>query len=85
MPEVQPIGIDLGTTCSAVAYVDEHGKTAMVRNGEGELLTPSVVLFDEGEIIVGREAKKAAGYYTEEHTPDAAALAETKGRGLTDY
>jgi molecular chaperone DnaK len=61
MPDVQPIGIDLGTTCSAVAYIDEHGKTAMVRNAEGELLTPSVVLFDEGEIIVGREAKKAAG------------------------
>jgi len=61
MSDVQPIGIDLGTTCSAVAYMDEHGKTAMVRNGEGELLTPSVVLFDEAEIIVGREAKRAAG------------------------
>ena len=44
-----------------MAYIDEHGKTAMVRNAEGEVLTPSVVLFDEEEIIVGREAKKAAG------------------------
>ena len=31
------------------------------------------------------EAKKAAGYYTAEPTPAAAALAGTKGRGLTDY
>ena len=34
---------------------------------------------------VEMEAKKAAGYFTAEPTPDAAALAETKGRGLTDY
>ncbi len=34
---------------------------------------------------VEMEAKKAAGYFTEEPTPDAAALAETKGRGLPDY
>jgi GTP cyclohydrolase II len=34
---------------------------------------------------VEMEAKKAAGYFTEEPAPDAAALAETKGRGLTDY
>ena len=34
---------------------------------------------------VEMEAKKAAGYFTEEPTPDAAALAQTKGRGLPDY
>ncbi len=34
---------------------------------------------------VEMEAKKAAGYFTEEPAPDAAALAETKGRGLPDY
>ena len=34
---------------------------------------------------VEMEAKKAAGYFTEEPTPDADALAETKGRGLPDY
>jgi len=28
--------------------MNEHGKAATVRDGEGELLTPSVVLFDEG-------------------------------------
>ena len=34
---------------------------------------------------VEMEAKKAAGYFTEEPQPDAASLAETKGRGLPEY
>jgi hypothetical protein len=34
---------------------------------------------------VEMEAKKAAGYFTEEPLPDAATLAGTKGRGLPDY
>ena len=54
------IGIDLGTTYSAVARLDDDGRSAMMRNAEGELLTPSVVLFEEEEILVGRVAKKAA-------------------------
>jgi molecular chaperone DnaK len=57
------VGIDLGTTYSAVARVDETGRTSMVRNAEGELITPSVVLFDRDETIVGREAKKASVLY----------------------
>ena len=57
------IGIDLGTTYSAVARVDETGRTSMVRNAEGEMLTPSVVLFEQEETIVGREAKKAGALY----------------------
>jgi len=60
MPDVQAVGIDLGTTNSAVAWVDESGRTAMLRNSEGDLLTPSVVLFDDAEIIVGKEAVRAA-------------------------
>src|SRR5271157_5584538 len=39
-------GIDLGTTYSAIAYVDEHGKAVIVPNPESERITPSVVLFD---------------------------------------
>ena len=34
-------GIDLGTTYSAIAYVDEHGKPVVVPNGESERITPS--------------------------------------------
>ena len=58
MSKPHAVGIDLGTTYSAVAYLDERGRTSMVRNAEGEILTPSVVLFDDTEIVVGREAKK---------------------------
>jgi len=56
---VKPIGIDLGTTFSAVACLDTSGRSMMVRNGEGELLTPSVVLFSNREVIVGKDARAA--------------------------
>ncbi len=50
-------GIDLGTTYSAIAYVDEHGKPVVVPNQESERITPSVVLFDGDKVIVGDTAK----------------------------
>src|SRR5271166_6881884 len=53
-------GIDLGTTYSAIAYVDEHGKAVVVPNQESERITPSVVLFDGENIIVGNTAKESA-------------------------
>ncbi len=65
MPREHPIGIDLGTTFSAVAWVDESGRTAMIRNTEGDLLTPSVVLFSEAETAVGKEARTATTVHPE--------------------
>jgi molecular chaperone DnaK (HSP70) len=53
-------GIDLGTTYSAIAYVDEHGKPVIIPNQESERITPSVVLFDGNNIIVGNTAKESA-------------------------
>jgi molecular chaperone DnaK (HSP70) len=53
-------GIDLGTTYSAIAYVDEHGKSVIVPNQESERITPSVVLFDGENVIVGNTAKESA-------------------------
>jgi molecular chaperone DnaK len=53
-------GIDLGTTYSAIAYVDEHGKPVIVPNQESERITPSVVLFDGENVIVGNTAKESA-------------------------
>lgn len=55
------IGIDLGTTFSAVAMMDEKkGQPVIVPNTQGEKITPSVIQFtDDGEIIVGTEAKEA--------------------------
>ena len=57
------VGIDLGTTNSAVAVVDAHGRTAVLPNRHGEPITPSVVCFQQGKVLVGQEAKElqAAG------------------------
>lgn len=52
------VGIDLGTTFSAVAYIDEKGNPQVLPNSNGNNITPSAVLFDEGTPVVGDEAKK---------------------------
>ncbi len=53
------VGIDLGTTYTAVAYVDDTGRPVTLVNAEGDLVTPSVVLFESDQAIVGKEALKA--------------------------
>jgi molecular chaperone DnaK len=54
------IGIDLGTTNSAMAFM-EGGKPNIIANSQGSRLTPSVVAEDEkGEILVGTPAKNQA-------------------------
>lgn len=58
-PNVPAIGIDLGTTFSVVARLDDTGRPTTVSNREGDLTTPSVVLFDGSDLVVGREAAKA--------------------------
>ena len=51
-------GIDLGTTYSCISYVDEFGKSVVLKNSEGENTTPSVVYYESlDNIIVGNEAK----------------------------
>ena len=59
----KPVGIDLGTTNSAMAWVDESGRSAMIRNAEGELLTPSIVLFGDNEVVVGKNARSAVAVH----------------------
>ncbi|HEL1839545.1 TPA: molecular chaperone DnaK [Streptococcus suis] len=53
------IGIDLGTTNSAVAVL-EGTESKIIANPEGKRTTPSVVSFKNGEIIVGDAAKRQA-------------------------
>src|SRR5436309_4842953 len=53
-------GIDLGTTYSCISYVDEYGKAVVIPNKEHNLTTPSVVLFEDENRIVGDEAKNSA-------------------------
>jgi len=54
------VGIDLGTTLTKLAVVDASGRPVIVPNAEGELLTPSVVVFTKSGIIVGRDARREA-------------------------
>lgn len=54
------IGIDLGTTTSAVATVDESGGARVIESSEGTLSTPSVVFFRSPNVqVVGAEALAA--------------------------
>ncbi len=50
------VGIDLGTTFSAIAHVNKFGVPEIIHNGEGERITPSVVLFENDDIIIGTYA-----------------------------
>ncbi len=56
----QVIGIDLGTTYSAVAVVGGSGKPEVLVNRDGERITPSVVFFDADMTLVGSMAKRSA-------------------------
>ena len=54
------VGIDLGTTFSAVAYVDpKTNLPQIITNREGNKLTPSVIQFIDGETVFGSEAQDA--------------------------
>ena len=56
----RPIGIDLGTTYSAMAYVDDQGNSAIIPNAGGKDITPSVLVYDGADLTVGVDAKIAA-------------------------
>ena len=53
------IGIDLGTTNSCVAII-ENGKSKVLENSEGGRTTPSIVAYTQEEILVGASAKRQA-------------------------
>ncbi|MEZ4527596.1 MAG: Hsp70 family protein [Desulfobacterales bacterium] len=56
-------GIDLGTTYSSIACVDEYGKPIVIPNAENQRVTPSVVFFDGENIVVGDVAKESSKLY----------------------
>ncbi|RKT82986.1 Molecular chaperone DnaK (HSP70) [Saccharopolyspora antimicrobica] len=59
--DLQVFGIDLGTTYSAIAYVDETGRPSVCRNTDSSETTPSVVFFEnESNVVVGSVAKNSA-------------------------
>ncbi len=52
------VGIDLGTTFSAAAYIDESGRPKIINNDRDENITPSCVAGIKGEIVVGERARR---------------------------
>jgi len=60
MKHTHAVGIDLGTTYSCIAWLNEYGQPVTIPNQEGELSTPSVVFFDGDQPIIGTEAMRNA-------------------------
>lgn len=77
----RPIGIDLGTTHSLVAYVRD-GRPEVITDCNNEALLPSVVSYDErGNVVVGRAAKLRA---SERPRETIASVKRFMGRGAND-
>ena len=72
------IGIDLGTTFSAVAYIDETGRPKIINNDRGDNVTPSCVALKGGKLIVGEVARKEWG-----NAPDQAAARFKRDMGTS--
>lgn len=74
-------GIDLGTTYSCIAFVNEYGAPEVVPNKEGVPTTPSVVSIEEdGHCSVGEPAKN-----TLDTDPDTVCSTIKRQMGRTDY
>lgn len=56
---IPAVGIDLGTTFSVVACIDDQGRPQTLINAEGDKITPSAVFFEGSNVVVGKEAIKA--------------------------
>src|SRR5205085_4856726 len=54
------VGIDLGTTFSAIATLDDRGQAVTLPNRDGDMLTPSAVLVEDGQAVVGQAARDVA-------------------------
>ena len=74
------VGIDLGTTYSVVAYLDRQGRPTSVVNSSGDILTPSVVLFEDDNVVVGKEAVAASAV-----EPDRVADSPKRDMGKKAY
>ena len=76
------VGIDLGTTFSAISHINENGVPELIPNEEGKRLTPSVIYYDDGEFIVGEYAKMSA-LAAPEKTVEF--IKREMGRPITEY
>src|SRR5688572_19203826 len=77
----RPIGIDLGTTNSLVAYVQD-GRPVAIQDCDLEALLPSVVNYDDrGNVLVGRGAQRRAASQPKE---TIVSVKRFMGRGAND-
>src|SRR5579885_614436 len=74
------VGIDLGTTFSAIATLDDQGQAITLPNRDGEMLTPSAVLIEEGQAVVGQAARDVAL-----EQPEKVAMLIKRRMGLSSY
>jgi molecular chaperone DnaK len=74
------VGIDLGTTFSAIATLDDHGQAITLPNRDGEMLTPSAVLIEDGAAVVGQAARDV-----ELEQPDKVATLIKRSMGQTAF
>jgi molecular chaperone DnaK len=75
------VGIDLGTTYSAAATLDDRGQPVTLPNRDGDMLTPSaVLLLDDGSAVVGQAALDVA-----QEQPDRVATLVKRRMGLESY
>jgi Fe-S protein assembly chaperone HscA len=76
------VGIDLGTTNSLVAYMDEAGHPSVIPGEDGDRLIPSVVtLTPGGDIVAGNQARAAL---IDEPERTVYSIKRLMGRGVTD-
>ena len=79
------IGIDLGTTYSAVAKINDAGKAEIVPDGQGDNITPSVVEFTGKEkYSVGATAKKMSVVNAKNCVPSAPGDEAKRHMGSTE-
>jgi molecular chaperone DnaK len=75
------VGIDLGTTFSAIASLDDHGQPVTLPNRDGDMLTPSaVLLLDDDTAVVGQAALDVAL-----EQPDRVATLIKRRMGYSSY
>ncbi|GIS58590.1 MAG: hypothetical protein CM1200mP2_08150 [Planctomycetaceae bacterium] len=79
--EGQTVGIDLGTTYSSIAQLDDDGNPRLIKNVDGPDITPSVVLLGDGDrVVVGPSFARIA-----EETPDRIVEAIKREMGNKDF
>lgn len=74
------VGIDLGTTYSAIARIDDAGNAVVLDNADGRSITPSVVLLDDQRVVVGPSFQRISVA-----SPDSIIEAIKREMGNKDY